>query len=113
MSNEEFLKFLARFVRKTKAEECIFLQSRAIVFRVTMPNKDIIEFVANIKMDKNALFQSSYLPDQICYLPLENKLVANEFTLWSLNYGYCPLELEKHPISRRLSNKLHLLGKKK
>lgn len=111
MSNEEFLKFLTRFVRKTKAERVEFVQAKALLFRVTMPNKDLLEFVLNIEMDKNSLFQVSHLPDQICYLPLVNKLVANELTLWSLNYGYCPLELEKRAASRRLSNKLHLLGK--
>lgn len=111
MSNEEFLKFLTRFVRKTKAESVEFVQAKALLFRVTMPNKDLLEFVLNIEMNKNSLFQVSHLPDQICYLPLVNKLVANELTLWSLNYGYCPLELEKRAASRRLSNKLYLLGK--
>ena len=34
-------------------------------------------------------------------------LFANEYTLWALNYGYCELELEKHPKAIRLSKKLN------
>ncbi len=61
-------------------------------------------------MTMNSLFSDSFLPDQICYLPNENKLFANEYTLWALNYGYCELELEKHPRAIRLSKKLNKLG---
>lgn len=110
MTNEQFLQFITKFVRKTKAVDVKLVLSRAVLFRVTMPNGDLLEFILNVKMSSSDLFQENYLPDQICYKPVENKLYSNEYTLWALNYGYCPLELETHPPSRRLSNKLHLLG---
>lgn len=112
MSNEEFLKFLAKFVKKMKPTkiELVHSQVGVTLFRVTLPNGDLLEFIMNLDLSNDALFQENFLPDQICYKPVENKLYANEYTLWSLNYGYCELELERHPKSQRLSAKLRHLG---
>lgn len=110
MSTEEFLRFLALFVRRTKATQVDLVQTKVILFRLNMPNSDVLEFVMNLDMNMQSLFQSCSMPDQIVYMPLANRVYANEFTLWALNFGYCPLELEKHPFSQRLSSKLRLLG---
>lgn len=69
----------------------------------------IIELIINTEISSEKLFTSSYFPDQICFLPSE-KMIANEFTLWALKYGYCELSLETYPRANRLSTKLNKLG---
>ena len=110
MSNQEFLLFLTEFIKDIKPKLVQFNIEPVVLFRVTLENDDLIEFILNTEMTMNSLFSDSFLPDQICYLPNENKLFANEYTLWALNYGYCELELEKHPKAIRLSKKLNKLG---
>ncbi len=46
-----------------------------------MKNGDLLEFVLNIDTTRERLFSETFLPDQIVFLPRENKLLANEYTL--------------------------------
>jgi hypothetical protein len=113
MSNTEFMQFLTRFVRETKPETVEFVPGQIVLFRIKM-NKaddgDVLEFVINVDITRKQLFKASWLPDQVCYLPCEKKLFANEYTLSALNYGYCELDVEKRPKAMRLSTKLNKLG---
>ncbi len=110
MTNEEFIQFLIKFCKKTKPQSITFLSSRINLFRVKMKNNDLIEFVVNSDLTRDRLFAQTYLPDQIAYLPRENKLLANEYTLWSLNHGFCSLKFDKFPKALRLSEKINKLG---
>jgi hypothetical protein len=110
MSNEEFVQFLTKFNRETKPTSIKFLSTRMNVFRVTMRNGDLLEFVLNVDTTRERLFSETFLPDQIAFLPRENKLLANEYTLWSLSYGYCGLEFENCPRAIRLSERINKLG---
>lgn len=110
MDNEQFFEFLTKFVKKTKPDKMQLINSRVVLFRVTMKCGDVLEFVMNSDLTRERLFSKECSPDQICFLPLENKLLANEYTLWSINYGYCRLSLDHHSASRRLSTKMRKLG---
>lgn len=110
MSNEEFLEFIIKFVKDERPEKIEFFESPVVLFHMTLKNGDIVEFIVNLEMSRNNLFNESYLPDQICFIPSENKLLSNESTLWSLNHGYCLLDMEKHPKSIRISSKMNKLG---
>ncbi|RNA08259.1 hypothetical protein BpHYR1_026404 [Brachionus plicatilis] len=110
MTNEEFMDFLVKFCRDERPEKIEFVQSSVVLFRLSLTNGDKLELILNLSMDMDKLVNEAYLPDQICFDLAGRKLVANEFTLWALNYGYCELDLERHPRSSRVSSKLNKLG---
>ena len=123
MSNAEFMLFLTRFVRDTKPAKIEFVPGRVVLFRVTMSKDkdddddddnsntgDVLEFVLNVDTTRAQLCTTSNLPDQLCYLPSERKLFANDYTLAALNYGYCELDVERRSTTARLSKKLNKLG---
>lgn len=110
MTNEEFLDFLSKFIEETKPKSVQFIPNARVSFRIQLENNDFLELILNDCISRENLFVSSYLPDQICFLPTENRLIANEYTLWALNYGYCQLSLETHPKSMFLSSKLNKFG---
>jgi len=101
---------LCKFVKETSPKSIEFIPSPVSLFRVEMENGDLVELIINTDISREKLFSTSYLPDQICFLLSENKLIANEYTLWALKYGYCELSLETHPRANRLSKKLNKLG---
>ncbi|RNA08206.1 hypothetical protein BpHYR1_024331 [Brachionus plicatilis] len=110
MTNKEFMDFLVKFCRDERPEKIEFVQSSVVLFRLSLTNGDKLELILNLNMDMDKLVTEAYLPDQICFDLAGRKLVANEFTLWALNYGYCELDLERHPRSSRVSSKLNKLG---
>ncbi|CAF0862148.1 unnamed protein product [Brachionus calyciflorus] len=110
MSNEEFIEFLIKFCKDEKPEKIEFIPNSVILFRLTLRNGDVLEIILNLDMNRDKLFGESHLPDQICFIPSENKLLANEATLWAMNYGYFQLEMEKHPKAIRVSSKMNKLG---
>ena len=110
MTNQELIDFLIEFVKEVKPKSVHFISSPVVLFQILLENGDLIELIANINMTRENLFSKSYLPDQICFVLNENRLYANEYTLWALNYGYCQLDLDIHPRAIRLSKKLNKLG---
>lgn len=107
LSNSEYLKGVVNFCKKTRATDIdlnILRPDKIIklaVIRLKV-NDDILEFV-NSNFSETEVLRSEYMPDQIVYNSNSKKMICNEFTLFSLNYGYVELPVDKQPGVLRMS----------
>jgi hypothetical protein len=109
LSNKEYLKGVISFCKKTRATDIdlnILKQNQVgilTVIRLKVGTECTIEFV-NSKFVENEYFNDKeFMPDQIVYNQHLKKMFCNEFTLFSLNYGYVELPIDKHPGVLRMS----------
>ena len=107
LSNNEYLKAVISFCKKTRATDIdlnILKQNQIdsiTVIRLKV-NNDTIEFV-NSKFNEVEYLNEEFMPDQIIYNIHSKKMFCNEFTLFSLNYGYVELPINGHPRVMRMS----------
>ena len=107
LSNSEYLKEVVNFCKKTRATN-IDLNilnanntAKLAVIRLKV-NNDILEFL-NLNFSETEFLKSEYMPDQILYNLSSKKMICNQFTLFSLNYGYVKSPVDKQPGVFRMS----------